>query len=55
MASQPGAGSAQGLGLGLPLSRALAAANGAELAIESAPGEGTCVTISFAKDRLVPV
>jgi two-component system cell cycle sensor histidine kinase PleC len=46
---------ATGLGLGLPLTRALAAANGAALAIESAPGRGTRVTISFAKDRVVPV
>src|SRR5262245_15303581 len=37
---------ATGLGLGLPLTRALAAANGAALAIESAPGRGTRVTIS---------
>ena len=44
-----------GLGLGLPLTRALAAANGAALAIESAPGRGTRVTIAFAKDRVVPV
>lgn len=44
-----------GLGLGLPLTRALAAANGATLAIESTPGRGTRVTISFGKDRLVPV
>ena len=44
-----------GLGLGLPLTRALAAANGALLTIESAPGRGTRVTISFAKDRVVPV
>jgi anti-sigma regulatory factor (Ser/Thr protein kinase) len=44
-----------GLGLGLPLTRALAAANGAALAIESAPGQGTCVTISFGPDRIVPV
>jgi signal transduction histidine kinase len=44
-----------GLGLGLPLTRALAAANGAALAIESAPGRGTRVTISFGKDRVVPV
>ena len=45
----------RGLGLGLPLTRALAAANGAALAIDSAPGRGTRVTISFAKDRVVPV
>jgi two-component system, cell cycle sensor histidine kinase PleC len=43
------------LGLGLPLTRALAAANGASLTIESAPGRGTRVAISFAKDRVVPV
>jgi signal transduction histidine kinase len=44
-----------GLGLGLPLTRALAAANGAKLAVESTPGQGTRVTISFGKDRIVPV
>jgi hypothetical protein len=44
-----------GLGLGLPLTRALAAANGAKLAVESRPGQGTRVTISFGKDRVVPV
>lgn len=44
-----------GLGLGLPLTRALAAANGATFAIDSAPGKGTVATISFGKDRLVPV
>jgi two-component system, cell cycle sensor histidine kinase PleC len=46
---------AAGLGLGLPLTKALAAANGAELAIESEPGQGTRVTITFGKDRIVPV
>ena len=49
-AAKPGAA---GLGLGLPLSRALAAANGATLAIESAPGQGTRATISFGPDRIV--
>jgi signal transduction histidine kinase len=44
-----------GLGLGLPLTRSLAKANGAVLAIDSAAGRGTCATISFGKDRLVPV
>jgi signal transduction histidine kinase len=45
----------KGLGLGLPLTRALAEANGASLTVDSAPGRGTRVTISFGKDRLVPV
>jgi len=44
-----------GLGIGLPLTRALAEANGASLTVESAPGRGTCVSIAFAKDRVVPV
>jgi signal transduction histidine kinase len=44
-----------GLGIGLPLTRALAKANGAELTVESAPGRGTRVSIAFRKDRVVPV
>lgn len=36
-----------GLGLGLPLSRALAEAMGATLSIDSAPGKGTRVTVTF--------
>jgi two-component system, cell cycle sensor histidine kinase PleC len=44
-----------GLGIGLPLTRALAEANGAQLVIDSAPGRGTRVTIAFGKDRVVPV
>jgi two-component system, cell cycle sensor histidine kinase PleC len=44
-----------GLGLGLPLTRALAAANGAHLRLESAPGEGTRAIISFGEDRVVCV
>lgn len=44
-----------GLGLGLPLVRALAAANGAQLAIESVPARGTSASIVFAKDRVIPV
>jgi two-component system cell cycle sensor histidine kinase PleC len=41
-------------GIGLPLTRALAAANGATLIVDSAPGRGTRVTIAFGKDRVVP-
>jgi signal transduction histidine kinase len=54
LAAMPAAANA-GLGLGLPLTRALAEANGATLAIDSAPGCGTRVTLSFGKDRIVPV
>ena len=42
-------------GIGLPLTRALAEANGAALIVDSAPGHGTRVTIAFGKDRVVPV
>ena len=48
-------GSASGWGIGLPLTRALAEANGAALIVDSAPGRGTRVTIAFGKDRVVPV
>jgi signal transduction histidine kinase len=44
-----------GLGIGLPLTRALAEANGAALTIDSAPGRGTEVTVAFGKDRVIPV
>jgi signal transduction histidine kinase len=46
---------AAGRGIGLPLTRALAEANGASLIVDSAPGRGTRVTIAFGKDRVVPV
>jgi len=36
-----------GTGLGLALVKSFAAAQGASLHIESAPGEGTCVTVAF--------
>jgi two-component system, cell cycle sensor histidine kinase PleC len=44
-----------GRGIGLPLTRALAEANGASLVIDSAPGRGTRATIAFGNDRVVPV
>jgi two-component system cell cycle sensor histidine kinase PleC len=44
-----------GLGLGLPLVQKLAAANGAELIIESTPGRGTSASVIFRKDRVIPV
>jgi two-component system, cell cycle sensor histidine kinase PleC len=46
---------AAGRGIGLPLTRALAEANGASLIVDTAPGRGTRVTIAFGKDRIVPV
>jgi signal transduction histidine kinase len=60
LASQPDArngtaGANTGLGFGLPLAKALAQANGASLNIETELGRGTCVTLSFGKDRVVPV
>jgi two-component system, cell cycle sensor histidine kinase PleC len=42
-------------GLGIPIVRALASANGAEFALESAPGMGTSARIIFGKARVVPV
>lgn len=42
-----------GGGIGLPLVRALAVANGGELGIQSERGRGTCVTVTFGRDRLV--
>jgi len=42
-------------GLGLELVRALAEANGGMLEIESARGQGTCATVRFGPDRIVPV
>lgn len=57
IASDGGAADAgdTGLGLGLPLVQALAAANGATIAIESAPGRGTSVSVMFRSERVVPV
>lgn len=43
----------KGLGLGLPLTRELAEANGAALAIDSEPGHGTRARISFSHTRVV--
>lgn len=44
-----------GYGLGLPLVRQLAEANGARFEIVSRPGEGTRAILSFAKNRLILV
>lgn len=44
----------QGSGLGLYLSRALAAAQGAELSLESTPGLGTTAILHFPAARVAP-
>lgn len=49
------AGGPAGLGLGLPLVQTLAAANGADLVIESTPGHGTSASVIFSKDHVIPV
>jgi two-component system cell cycle sensor histidine kinase PleC len=46
---------ARGTGLGLPLVRQLAAANGAAFAIDSGPSSPTTTTLTFPKDKVVPV
>jgi signal transduction histidine kinase len=45
----------EGTGLGLPLTKQLLELHGGTLAIESALGRGTTVTVSFPPDRLVPL
>ena len=42
-----------GFGFGLPMSRALAEAMGAQLAIDSLPGRGTRVTLTFPGETLL--
>jgi signal transduction histidine kinase len=49
------AGQQASTGLGLPLSRRLARANGARLQIESGASGGTVVRIAFTSERMVPV
>jgi signal transduction histidine kinase len=44
---------AEGTGLGLPLTKALAEANRTRFAIESAPGQGTTVAITFPTTRVL--
>ncbi|EWY37437.1 hypothetical protein N825_17660 [Skermanella stibiiresistens SB22] len=43
----------QGTGLGLPLAQSLVALHGGTLTLDSAPGEGTTVTIRLPADRVV--
>lgn len=44
----------EGAGLGLPLALRIAQAHGATLDIQSAPGAGTTVFVTFPADRVVP-
>jgi len=44
--------SSEGTGLGLPLVKSMAALHGGTIALESAPDEGTTVTVYFPADRL---
>jgi PAS domain S-box-containing protein len=46
-------GSAGGTGLGLPLTKALVEANRATFAIDSTPGQGTLVSITFPVNRVL--
>jgi len=43
----------QGTGLGLPLARTLAELHGGTLAIASAPGKGTVVTVTLPRERVI--
>lgn len=44
----------EGIGLGLPLAVALTEAHGGTLQIDSVPGQGTTITVSFPADRCRP-
>jgi signal transduction histidine kinase len=51
----PSARDGGGFGLGLPMSRALAEAMGAQLAIDSMPGRGTRVILTFSGETLLAI
>ncbi len=42
----------EGAGLGLPLAKTLTQHLGGTFALESQEGQGTCVTLTFPKDRM---
>lgn len=54
-AAPPSLRAGGGFGLGLPLVHALAEANGVRLKIDSPPGRGTAVMLTFSKGRLIAV
>ena len=43
----------EGTGLGLPITHALVRLHGGDIAIASTPGQGTTITVSFPRDRVV--
>ena len=43
----------EGLGLGLPLARAIVGAHGGKMEISSVENEGTCIKILFPSDRCI--
>jgi two-component system cell cycle sensor histidine kinase PleC len=49
------AGADEGTGLGLPIVKGLIEAHGGLVSLESRLGEGTCVTVTLPRDRLVPL
>ena len=51
--SDPSLNKGQGTGLGLPIAKAMMDMHGGQLAIESTKGEGTVVTCTFPKERVV--
>lgn len=48
------AGVEKGTGLGLPIMKGLADAQGGRVALTSKLGEGTCITITLSRTRIVP-
>ena len=49
------AGSGEGAGLGLAITKSLVEGNGGRMKIVSEPGRGTIVTVEFPQDRTLPV
>lgn len=45
----------EGTGLGLPLSKQLMEVHGGSLRLDSEPGVGTTVTLTFPAERIVPL